>query len=206
MPTKLTAQCRQNPVAEFDFVTRADAPQATLQDAVALAQQSIPLLEEGAGAVQDRARLYFWSAIVWGARAQRVGLLTIVREGVANRMHEYAERSLALDPSVDRGGALRLLSRLHGDLPRVPFVTSWVDRDRSLPLAERAFAIDPEHPGNRLILALALLERVPERTDEAVALLESVAQSEAQPAMLVESLAIQTQAIEKLQSLEPGAR
>lgn len=184
----------------IDFTTLEErAKTARLDDAVELASASTEGLESGGGTDADRARLYFWSAIAWGARAQRVGLLTIVRERVAGRMHDYAERSLTLDPSVDQGGALRLLSRLHATLPRVPFVSGWVDRKKALPLAERAHALDATHPGNRLILALALLERAPERRAEANALLESVARAEPRPEYLVEDLAIREQAQQQIE-------
>jgi tetratricopeptide (TPR) repeat protein len=156
---------------------------------------------EDHAAARDRAQLYFWSAIAWGARGQRVGLLTIVREGVAGRMHDYVLRAVALDPEIERGGGYRLLSRLHAELPRVPFITGWVDRDQAVPMAERAFAVEPDDPGNRLILALALLERAPERRVEAAALLESVSRDAPRPAFRAEDLAIRAEARERLTSL-----
>ncbi len=170
-----------------------------VEESVSLANTWLAALGEGDGNTRDRAQLYFWAAIVWGARGQRVGLLTIVREGVAGRIHEYAQRAVSIDPEIERGGAYRLLSRLHASLPRVPFVSGWVDRDQVLPLAERAFSIDPNDPGNRLILALALLERAPAREAEAVALLESVAQWPPRPALLVEDLAIREESRQQLQ-------
>lgn len=175
-------------------------------EAIELASASTEGLDGGGGTDSDRARLFFWSAIAWGTRAQRVGLLTIVREGAAGRMHDYAEQSLALDASVDRGGALRLLSRLHATLPRVPFVSGWVDRDRALPLAERAHALDAAHPGNRLILALALLDQAPDRMSEARELLASVASVEARSELLVEDLAIREQARKQLEALGEEVR
>lgn len=151
----------------------------------------------------DAGRLYFWSAIAWGARGKRVGLLTIVREGVAGQIRDFAQRAIEIEPSIERGGAQRLLSRLHAELPRVPFVTGWVERDRALPLAERAHAIDPDDPGNRLILALALLEQGPEeRRGEARELLRSVAGLEPRPSLRVEDLKTREQARERLQELE----
>lgn len=192
----------------IDFTTLAeDEKDAHAEQAIELARDSVekldaqPPADDAQGASADRARVLFWSAIAWGSRAQRVGLLTLVREGIARRMHDLAERSLALDPSVDRGGALRLLSRLHATLPRVPFVSGWVDRDEALPLAERAHANDPAHPGNRLILALALLEQAPDREREARDLLASVAAAEPRASHRVEDLAIREQARERLEAL-----
>jgi hypothetical protein len=148
---------------------------------------------------RDRAQLAFWSAIAWGARGQRVGLLTIVREGIATRMRDAAQQAVAIDPTIERGGAYRLLSRLHASLPRVPFFTGWVDRDQALPDAERAYAVDPSDPGNRLILALVLLERGPEaRRGEAWTLLEQVADHAPRPTLLAEDHAIRERARKEL--------
>ncbi|MBW2422708.1 MAG: hypothetical protein JRG86_00570 [Deltaproteobacteria bacterium] len=190
----------------IDFTTLPDDEKdARMREAVDLARAWGERTSDAAAPRADVARMLFWSAIAWGTRAQRVGLLTIVREGVATRMHDDALRSLELDPSVDRGGALRLLSRLHATLPRVPFVSGWVDRKRALLLAERGYALDPEHPGNRLVLALVLLEREPSRRDEARALLESVAEAEPRADALVEDLRIREQARDELARIEGGA-
>lgn len=146
----------------------------------------------------DVARVHFWAAIVWGAWSQHHGLLGAVRQGVAGRLHRYARVSMALAPELERGGAQRLLSRLHATLPRVPFLTGWVDRDRALPLAEQAFGIAPAFPGNRLLLALTLLDVAPARRDEALSLLEDVAALEPDPAAVVEELAMRENARERL--------
>lgn len=147
---------------------------------------------------RDAAAIHFWSAVVWGAWSSRQGLLAVVREGVANRLHRYAEAVVALDPGHEEGGAHRLLARLHATLPRVPLLSGWVDRERALPEMERALAAAPRHPGNRMLLALTLLDVAPLRRGEALALLEEVAASEPRAAQLVEDLAIRRSARERL--------
>ena len=154
---------------------------------------------------EDVAQLHFWAAIVWGAQAQRVGLLTIVRQGIALRMVDNATLATRIDPTIERGGAFRLLSRLNGDLPRVPFVSGWVDRDKTLPQAEAAFAIDPEDPGNQMILALALRDQSSPPRSRIEALLASAARHEPRPALLAEDLAIRAQAEKWLAELRQGA-
>jgi hypothetical protein len=133
-----------------------------------------------------------------------VGLLAAVRQGVANRLYRYTRVTIALEPDYDDGGALRLLGRLHAELPRVPFVSGWVDRDRALPLIERAYAVAPENPGNRLLLGLTLLDLAPERREEAVALLEQVGQLSPRPAMRIEDLAMRREARETLTEARQG--
>jgi hypothetical protein len=157
---------------------------------------------------RDVGRLYFWSAVHWGAWARREGLLLAVREGVANRIHRYALVALAFDPEYEEGGPYRLLGSLHAQLPRVPFVTGWIDRARAIPLLERAVAIGPAHPGNHLLLALALLDLAPTRRGEALALLEQAGAAAPRQQMRVEDLAVRRAAHERRLRLEAesGAR
>ena len=147
---------------------------------------------------RDVARLYFWSAINWGAWSQRAGLLGAVQQGVANRIHRYTLMTIALEPDYDEGGAFRLLGRLHAELPRVPFVSGWVDREASIPLLEQAYAMAPANPGNRLLLALTLLDLAPDRRSEALDLLEQLEELTPRPPMLIEDLAMQKAARERL--------
>jgi len=154
---------------------------------------------------RDVARLYFWSAINWGAWSRNFGLLRSVRQGVANRIHRYALITVALEPEYDEGGAFRLLGRLHASLPRVPFVSGWVDRQQSIPLLERAFAIAPANPGNRLLLALTLLDLAPERSSEALELLKQVEMLTPRTSMRIEDLAMRREARERLSQGHAGA-
>lgn len=147
---------------------------------------------------EDVARLYFWSAIHWGAWSRTVGLLAAVREGVADRLHRYTRVAVRLEPGYDEGGPYRLLGRLHAVLPRIPFLSGWVDRDRALPLIEQAFALAAENPGNRYLLAISLLDLRPSRRDEALALLRQVAALTPRPAMRIEDLELRREARERL--------
>jgi hypothetical protein len=147
---------------------------------------------------RDAAELYFWYAINLGAWSRVAGLLDAVRSGVANRLHDATLRSIALDPDVEQGGAIRLLSRLHSELPRVPLVSGWVDADRAVPLAERAVAEYPQHPGNPYLLALALLSHEPARRAEALRLIVATASLEPRADHVVEDLAIRDDARARL--------
>jgi tetratricopeptide (TPR) repeat protein len=157
-----------------------------------------PLLAAAGLPAREVARLHFWAAINWGAWSRSVGLLSAVRQGVANRLERYARVTIALEPAYDDGGAFRLLGRLHAELPRVPFVSGWVDRSQALPLVERAYAMAPANPGNRLLLALTLLDLAPERRGEALALLRQVEGLEPRPGMRVEDLSMREEARARL--------
>ena len=146
---------------------------------------------------RDAASLYFWYAINLGAWSRLAGLVQAVRTGVANRLHEAALRSLALDPDIEQGGALRLLSRLHSELPRVPWLSGWVDPSLAVPLAERALTEYPTHPGNAYLLGLSLFAEAPARRDDALRLIEATAALEPRPDHIIEDLAIRIDAGER---------
>jgi hypothetical protein len=150
----------------------------------------------------DVARLYFWSAINWGSWSRGAGMLTAVRRGVANRIHRYALVTAELEPEYEEGGVFRLLGSLHAGLPRVPFVSPWVDRDQSIALLERAYAMAPAHPGNGLLLATTLLELAPSRRAEAVGLLQQIDTLPRRREMHIEDLAIRKQARESLDAAQ----
>jgi tetratricopeptide (TPR) repeat protein len=167
--------------------------------------EAIPdLIEATDMSPSDVARLYFWSAINWGAWSRTVGLLSAVRQGVANRLHRYTVITIILEPEYDEGGAFRLLGRLHAELPRVPFVSGWVDREQALPLIERAYALAPTNPGNRLLLALTLLDLAPERRGEALALLDQVQRLTPRSSMRIEDLSMRKEARERLAAAADG--
>lgn len=197
--------------ARFERATReAEAAQEILGrraggrarlDALAPAAVRQALPPEDVG---DATALAFWSAIAWGGWAQRSGLLGAVREGVANRIHRGVLVTIALDPTFEEGGAHRLLARLHATLPRVPLFSGWVDREAALPEMERALRVAPDHPGNRVLLALTLLDVAPDRRGEAISLLEAAAVAEPRASERVEDLAIRRTARERLES-ELGA-
>lgn len=205
-----------------EFVeTEATAKRARTDRALSLADEALRRLEERAGREllgrdeprawvealpaeehASAAQLLFWSAIHWGVWTQTEGLLSVVREGVAGRMRRRARAAEALAPETEGGGPQRLLSRLHADLPRVPFLTGWVERDLALRWAERALAVDPEHPGNAFLLATALLDVGPEeRGEEAVRRLEALRDLEPRPGQRLEDLLVRRQARERLEEL-----
>jgi hypothetical protein len=146
----------------------------------------------------DVARLYFWAAINWGAWSRDVGLLSAVYQGVANRLHRYTLIAIALEPGYFEGGAFRLLGRLHAELPKVPFVSGWVDRTEAIPLVEQAYETAPEEPGNRLLLALTLLDLAPERRSEGLDLLKTVENLTPRASMRIEDIAVRKEARKRL--------
>ena len=123
----------------------------------------------------DAAQLYLWSAIAWAQWGRASGLIDAVRSGMATKLHDYALRVVELDPSCEGGGGQRLLASLHARLPNIPFITGFVRREKAVPLATEALALDADHPGNRYIYATVLFRVDPDRRAEAEDLLRQLA-------------------------------
>jgi tetratricopeptide (TPR) repeat protein len=210
--------------ADFASANKAEE-RSTYEQADAVAERAFALLAERVGGRQqldeltpealaarlpeadrhDAAEIYFWHAVNLGAWSRIAGLLQAVRAGVAGRIHEATLRSIALDPAVEQGGAIRLLSRLHSELPRVPLLSSWVDHAQAVPLAERALKEYPQHPGNAYLLGLALLSNAPERRADAMTLIEGTATLEPRSDQVIEDLAIRIDARELIEKEQSGA-
>lgn len=121
----------------------------------------------------DIARTYFWSAINLGIWSRSQDALTTKIKS-AKRIFHYAEKALAIDPTVDKGGSQRLLSVLHGTIPKVPFITGFIDKSKVLPLINDALSLYPNHPGNRLLKAKAMMNQEPSERDSSLSILESI--------------------------------
>jgi len=186
---------------EIDFVELSKG------DRAALSERSIAVLEAGleqihgrsdfdgvkpedlaaeAGEIDGAGALHFWAAVHWGLFGQAKSAMAAVRQGVAKRVREHSEVAILLAPDYDAGGPYRILGRLHAIAPRVPLVTGWVRRQRAVELLEEAYRRDPTDPLNRLFLAEAWIDEVPERRAEAKAMLEALAAEEPRPDKLVE--------------------
>ena len=170
---------------------------ATLDDATLTSRAEAAGLERG-----DMARVYFWAAVHWGGWAREAGLLQAVRVGVANTMYAYTSLAVRLDAGLERGGPLRLLSRMHATLPRVPFITGWVDTAQAIPLAERAVEVLPTDVGNRYLLALSQVELLPRPGPETQRIFEEVARATPRPELVIEDLLVILEARERLAAPE----
>ena len=129
--------------------------------------------------------MFFFGAMHWGLWADYFGTVAALRSGVAKKLRHLGEVSLALTPQIDSAGGHRLVGQLHAKVPRLVFVSMWIDRERGLRELERAALLGPENPLNLTFLAEALadLGRDRERASE---LLAQVLRREPRPDHLVE--------------------
>lgn len=148
---------------------------------------------------EEVAAVYYWTAVSWGAWSQLTGIWNAITDGVANELYDLSKVVIALDPSYDLGGAHRLRSYIHATVPRVPFVSGWIDEDLAVPEAEAALAIDPEYRGNQVIYGVALLETRPQESERARDVLRNVAELQPRQEPRAEDVSIRNLALERLE-------
>lgn len=142
----------------------------------------------------DAAPTFFWAAVAWGEWALAVGKWKAARTGAAERIRDYAEIVVSLDPAFEEGGGHRILGRLHDQAPSIPLVTGWVSRKEALKNLRLAVRTSPRNFVNRHFLSEALAEGSRAERAEATRIARDLVAEEPSPAHLVEELKIQEDA------------
>jgi hypothetical protein len=143
---------------------------------------------------RDASPTFFWTAVAWGQWALTSGKMKAARTGAAEKIRDDASVVIALDPDFEEGGGYRILGRLHHQAPKVPFLTSWVSRDKALENLRRAVAVNDRNFVNRHFLAEALADGGPAERAEAVQIEEKLVADAPSPGHLVEDLSTQIEA------------
>ena len=144
---------------------------------------------DAAAAAPESAWIYFYAAIHWGLWGENTGKMKAARQGLADKLRDFAETVILIDRRLANAGGLRFLGRLHTEAPRIPFVTGWIDRDQAVEYLGQACELAPNHPANQLFLADALLRFRDDRRAEAIRRLETVVSTPPRANALVEDLA-----------------
>jgi len=187
---------RDAQVALFDEAKRlAEETVATLD---AERERSTGRVPGGATArVATAAEEYLWAAISWGQWAV-FHKISAAWSGAPGRIRDLAEASLSIDPSAEQAGAYILLGRLHGEAPRIPFVTGWVSRAKAVAFVRQGLPLAPDNRALVYFTADVLLQHAPAGEAEARALLERCATSPPRPDFLAEDLHYARMARERL--------
>ncbi len=113
-------------------------------------ERAIRMGEEAIAADPNNPDAHYQSAHAVGRYAQRVGAFTALREGLAGKIRELLEATLALDP--DYVDAMLALGGWHADIAAEGFVARTMyggSEDEAVTLFERALELAPE---SRLVL------------------------------------------------------
>jgi hypothetical protein len=157
---------------------------------------------DAAERVPPAAEAYLWAAISWGQWAvfHRV---SAAWSGAPGRIRDLAEAVISIDPATEQAGAYIILGRLHGEAPKLPFVTGWVSRDKAVRYVREGLKLAPENRALAYFAGDVLLRYDPSAVTEARALLERCATSPPRPDFLAEDLHYARMARQRLAGLQP---
>jgi tetratricopeptide (TPR) repeat protein len=147
---------------------------------------------------QDAAPAFFWAAVGWGQWALVSGKIQAVKTGAAEKVRDYAEIVVAIDPEFENGGGYRILGRLHHQAPSIPFLTGWISREKAVENLRKAVAIGPRDFINRHFLAEVLADGNSAEKAEAIRIEEEIVADSPSPGHLVEDVHIMIEARKNL--------
>ena len=147
---------------------------------------------------QDAAPAFFWAAVGWGQWALLSGKIQAAKTGAAEKIRDYSEIVIAIDPEFEEGGGYRILGRLHDQAPSIPFLTGWVSRDKAIENLRKAVAVSNKSFINRRFLAEALASGNAEEKAEAIKIEEGLVADAPSPSHLIEDLTTQITAAKNL--------
>jgi tetratricopeptide (TPR) repeat protein len=195
--------CGEMPQAEkvriFDEAKRIGEETVARLDA-GLQRKKGKVSRESAARIEPAARTYLWAAISWGQWTV-FHRMSAVWTGAPGRIRDLAEAVLAIDPATEQAGAYILLGRLHGEAPKVPFVTGWVSREKAVRYVREGLKLAPDNRALVYFAADVLLQHAPSSRAEARALLERCATTPPRPDFVAEDLHYARMARERLAGL-----
>ena len=180
-----------------------------LDEAKGVAEEAVAALDADTGrrkarvqvgaarAIAPAAETYLWAAVSWGQWAV-YNRLSGAWQGAPKRIRDLAEAVISIDPGTAQAGAYIILGRLHSEVPRVPFLTGWVSRDKGIASLREGLARAPDNQALVYFLADALLRQGASRRDEARALLQRCVASTPRSDWLVEDAHYAEQARRRL--------
>ena len=122
--------------------------------------------------VTESAEAYMWLGILWAKWGEVTGIIPAARDGAADKIKEYAEKTIIIDNQYLGAGGYRLLGTVHISAPYVPFILTWPSDKEGLINLEKAYKIAPNNLYNKMYLAMALHEN--DQNDRAKSLLMEI--------------------------------
>ena len=119
--------------------------EATDEEFDEFVERAMRMGEEAVAADPGNAEAHYQSAHAVGRYAQRVGAWTALRQGLAGKIRELLEATMAVDP--DHADAHLALGGWHADIHaegRIARMMYGGDREEAIALFERALELEPE--------------------------------------------------------------
>jgi len=171
--------CGEMPAAEkqalFDEAKKVAEETVTDLDR-ALQRRKGRVRLDGATDADAAAEAYVWAAVSWGQWAV-FHRMSAAWQGAPARIRDLATAALTVDPSTEQAAAYIILGRLHTEAPRIPFVTSWVSREKGLAFLREGHRLAPQNQALTYFLGSALLTLAPKSAEGRTALEQCAARA-----------------------------
>ncbi|PAU94386.1 hypothetical protein CK503_06180 [Aliifodinibius salipaludis] len=100
----------------------------------------------------------FWYAANIGRWADVHGFFKAATNGISKKLRRVCEDIIKENPQYQDGGGYRILAQVHFYSPNIPIVMGWPSKDKAFELVQKALAIAPNNPTNKMFYANILLE------------------------------------------------
>lgn len=97
-------------------------------------------------------------ALLWGRYGELIGIMTAAKKGIAGKIKEAAERLYKIDKKFEEHFASLILGRLHYKTPKIPFILTWPDLDKSKKYLYEVIKFHPDNYWAKFYLADTLYE------------------------------------------------
>lgn len=114
------------------------------------------------------------------------GIVSSVKNGLADKVKTYAEKLLELDPHFADGAAHKIIGVINYKVPYIPLFITWPSKQKAEDHLKKALAVNPKSVSNIYYYAEFLSEV--KRTAEAKVLLKRIIDSSPRKKYLIEDL------------------
>jgi tetratricopeptide (TPR) repeat protein len=107
----------------------------------------------------ESVAIHSWMAIIWGVWSEESGILQAAKEGVAGKIREHCEKTIALDDRFQEASGYRVLGRVNFKAPKIPIILGWPSKEKAVEYLEKAYTIAPQNLYTKQYLAEACYEQ-----------------------------------------------
>ncbi len=120
----------------------------------------------------DSPGLNLFLAIVWGVWGEEYGILAAAKKGVAGKIKELCEKTIALDPEFDEAGGYRVLGRVYFKAPKIWPILRWPSKKEAVKILKKSLEIAPTNLDSKQFYAEALYSQ--NQKEEAIGIMKEI--------------------------------
>ncbi|MCB9335695.1 MAG: hypothetical protein H6586_06065 [Flavobacteriales bacterium] len=130
--------------------------------------------------------ILLWYIANFSKYGEANGIISSVKEGLADKIKRHTEQLLELDASFESGAAHKILGVINYKVPNIPFMITWPSKEKAEEHLKKALAVNPKSISNIYYYAEFLSEV--KRKEEAKILLQKVMNTSPRKEALIEDL------------------